>query len=620
MRNLTTANPHRIPAILAFIAIAAILAFAAVMTVSAQSDDPDWKVAPTGLNVAAGDAAGELEITWDASSPTTKTLSDYRVTWTPDGEPFKTPNQTDWFAYPTTNQVTVTGLDAGEAYKVRVRARYDDNKKSRWSQVQNGEAAPTAAEPADSEPDPTPAPPAQNDKEDEEETATPRHSHLAAPTNLRVTGRTISSIAFAWNAPTNNDVTHTYVHRTVRGITTADTYPDVRTTFTVSSLTQDTSVSLAVRWATGTNINDRGAAQSISARTLEDKQAQNLAVSEKTAESVTLTWDNPTNYNVTGYKLERRTGNSGTFATLEDITTRGTGLTDSNVVGNTTYTYRVTIKYLPSGEATPQNGNSVELNVTTLNYSDISAPTNFRITNATLTNGVYVLANHDDHPALAWNRPLATTGYKFTRKWIDSDATCGTNCPWLVVALAKGTGHSYFTDRYIAPGKYTFRVRGLDNNNNPGAAAEITVTLPDGPPFVPEAPTSFSVTGGRYGSSATLEGEWHRNDTPLHKIPPAFVVQWKKVDQQYNTDLTDNRSLINAWSGPHMLGADGNDQWSPAWNKFKLRNNLPRHGITPNLTLDTEYTVRVGMCLTTVCTLTDAVFAAERSVRTPALP
>ena len=69
-----------------------------------------------------------------------------------------------------------------------------------------------------------------------------------------------------------------------------------------------------------------------------------------------------------------------------------------------------------------------------------------------------------------------------------------------------------------------------------------------------------------------------------------------------------------------MLGADGNDQWSPAWNKFKLRHNLPRHGITPNLTLDTEYTVRVGMCLTTDCTLSDAVFAAERTVRTPAAP
>ena len=100
------------------------------MTVSAQSDDPDWKIAPTGLNVAAGDAAGEIEITWDASSQTTKTLSDYRVTWTPNGEPFKNNDQTDWYAYPTTNQVTVTGLDAGATYKVRVRAPDTTTTKS----------------------------------------------------------------------------------------------------------------------------------------------------------------------------------------------------------------------------------------------------------------------------------------------------------------------------------------------------------------------------------------------------------------------------------------------------------------------------------------------------------
>ena len=101
-------------AVLAMTAIAAILAFAAVMTVSAQSDDPDWKLAPTGLNVSAGDQAGELNITWDAHPQTTKTLSDYRVTWTPDGESFKTNDHTEWYAYPTTNQVSVTGLDAGD--------------------------------------------------------------------------------------------------------------------------------------------------------------------------------------------------------------------------------------------------------------------------------------------------------------------------------------------------------------------------------------------------------------------------------------------------------------------------------------------------------------------------
>ena len=95
------------------ITAAVILAFSAVMTVSAQSEDPDWKMAPTGLNVAAGDAAGELEITWDPQSQTSKTLQDYRVTWTPDGEAFRPNSETDWYAYPTTNQVTVTGLELG---------------------------------------------------------------------------------------------------------------------------------------------------------------------------------------------------------------------------------------------------------------------------------------------------------------------------------------------------------------------------------------------------------------------------------------------------------------------------------------------------------------------------
>ena len=94
----------------------------------------------------AGDHPGEMDITWDAHPQTTKTLS--KITGSPghpDGEPFKTNDQTDWYAYPTTNEVSVTGLDAGAAYKVRVRARYDDNRKSRWSDAVTGQAAASAA-------------------------------------------------------------------------------------------------------------------------------------------------------------------------------------------------------------------------------------------------------------------------------------------------------------------------------------------------------------------------------------------------------------------------------------------------------------------------------------------
>ena len=61
-------------------------------------------------------------------------------------------NQTEWYAYPTTNQATVTDLDAGTTYKVRVRARYDDNKKSRWSDVVSGEAGVSPNSPATGQP------------------------------------------------------------------------------------------------------------------------------------------------------------------------------------------------------------------------------------------------------------------------------------------------------------------------------------------------------------------------------------------------------------------------------------------------------------------------------------
>ena len=70
-----------------------------------------------------------------------------------------------------------------------------------------------------------------------------------------------------------------------------------------------------------------------------------------------------------------------------------------------------------------------------------------------------------------------------------------------------------------------------------------------------------------------------------------------------------------------MLGADGNDQWSPAWHKFYSRQNS-QFTSTKDLgfTWDTTYTVRVGMCLTTACDLDDVVFASERTVTTPMEP
>ncbi len=122
------------------IAVLAVAVLILPHVVSAQSGVPDWRQRPTGLTVSPGDESGELLISWDANAQSTKTLSDYRVAWTPDGEGFKPNSETDWNAFPTSNELAVTGLSAGATYRVKVRARYDDSKYSKWSDVVTGYA------------------------------------------------------------------------------------------------------------------------------------------------------------------------------------------------------------------------------------------------------------------------------------------------------------------------------------------------------------------------------------------------------------------------------------------------------------------------------------------------
>ena len=100
--------------------------------------------------MSAGDDPGEMLITWDAHTQTTKTLRDYRVAWTPQGESFKSANRTNWNVYTTSTQHTVTGLDAGATYQVKVRTRYEGNQGSRWTEVVTGQTAAPLAAPTNS--------------------------------------------------------------------------------------------------------------------------------------------------------------------------------------------------------------------------------------------------------------------------------------------------------------------------------------------------------------------------------------------------------------------------------------------------------------------------------------
>ena len=139
MRSALKGKRGRITASL--VALLAVVVLTSAALASAQADRP---AAVTGLQASTG-ADGEIDVSWDAHPQTVK---DYRVTWAKTGEDFRKWYVSGYSAFPTDTEHSITGLDDGEDYKVRVRARFDQGKPSHWSStltVAAGGAAPTPA-------------------------------------------------------------------------------------------------------------------------------------------------------------------------------------------------------------------------------------------------------------------------------------------------------------------------------------------------------------------------------------------------------------------------------------------------------------------------------------------
>ena len=73
---------------------------------------------------------GVIEASWEAP---TETPADYRIAWAKVGEPYLTWTDLSGNAFPTSPSQTVTGLEEGEQYKVKVRARYSSGGPGDWS-------------------------------------------------------------------------------------------------------------------------------------------------------------------------------------------------------------------------------------------------------------------------------------------------------------------------------------------------------------------------------------------------------------------------------------------------------------------------------------------------------
>ena len=84
--------------------------------------------------------SGVIEAIWDAP---VNTPADYRISWAKTGESFRTWTDLTGNAFPTGTSHTISGLEDGEEYAVKVRARYDGSAGP-WSGASTITAAGTA--------------------------------------------------------------------------------------------------------------------------------------------------------------------------------------------------------------------------------------------------------------------------------------------------------------------------------------------------------------------------------------------------------------------------------------------------------------------------------------------
>ena len=97
-------------------------------TPSVASPDPR----DVGGITASSTQPGTIEVTWEAPG---EAPSDYRVTWAKSGEDFPDWRDPVGSAFLTGSSYTITGLEEGEEYQVKVRARYYGEGPGGWSDV-----------------------------------------------------------------------------------------------------------------------------------------------------------------------------------------------------------------------------------------------------------------------------------------------------------------------------------------------------------------------------------------------------------------------------------------------------------------------------------------------------
>ena len=243
---------------------------------------------PAGPTDVAMTALGEdsIKVSWSLHP---EGAADYRVTWAPSDEDFRGPRHADWNAVTAGTSHTITDLDAGTAYKVKVKARFDEGPASLWS------SAATATTDAESDPPPQAQQSNSDDPDnDGSQQRDARSNHLAPPENLMVDLVTHHETQISWDIPSSiaHDVTHARVARTGGGLMDDSAVNDAMfANYHDRSLQPNATYTFKV--SLGTSSISFGEVAEIQATTLPIAKPTDLRVTTSEYYSTVIKWDGP---------------------------------------------------------------------------------------------------------------------------------------------------------------------------------------------------------------------------------------------------------------------------------------------------------------------------------------
>ena len=344
--HLGGARYWRLPLLAALLLAAA--AFGGVFSAVAQAQDANGAI--TGLTLSS-DSPGTLTVSWDMPSPTP---TNYRVDWAKSAEDYQSWRVDEGHVYPegTATTAAISGLEGGEEYKVRMRARYHDGEHadSPWSGPWSEETRTVAAEP---EPDPTEEPTPEPTEE-----PTPEPGAIGSATAAADDPQTL---VITWEEPADPHDNPTDYR--VNWARSEDEYPSyteehgnahpATPAHTLEGLDHNTEYKIRIRarYSPNDQYDEHwsGPWIELTVRTMSEPGETthvpgkpNLVGTAVTPEGhVSLLWQDPEDDTITGYRVLRGPDADSLAVIREDTGSSAISYTDTEAEAGQTHTYAV---------------------------------------------------------------------------------------------------------------------------------------------------------------------------------------------------------------------------------------------------------------------------------------